>query len=527
MPGGGRGGRDRRRDRARRRLRHRRRHPDPEEPTWTGWAPVRVLDPIFRPRRQLVWAAPRGTLLQTGRRRPPARGAPRARRARRTCRRTGHRADLVDEVLHTRPGRVEAHPRGRDPPRRETLAGWVERRLGRRPVGDARAEAIPKDTLKARPSEFSIRSPGDSWVPANQEPIMTARRLRPGRARRRAGDGRRRPPTRGFPSSCAAVAHLEDGGRTAVVRRRSSSGSCTSPGPTPTFDDVGARPRRARGSPRRRRRCRRRPAPAGRASVRRPAPRASALVAVRGVDDQAVDARVQQPSPSGPVTVHADGGRDPQAAARPRRLVERGAQGPGAGQDAEQSASSSTATASVACAASRRSNASRGSASAVSRTVMGRITCCTWRTGRPRRSRPPRRPQRAAVRDHDRRAVGPLGDPAPAPPRRSGWARARWGVRTPGVATSRTARRRRRRPPGCLGITASPPRRAIVSAIRLRRWPSCWRRPAAGWRRCRRWWRVDVVPAGHRGVPRDHEDVVVGRVVGRGDRVEELHVGPV
>ena len=38
---------------------------------------------------------------------------------------------------------------------------------------------------------------------------------------------------------------------------------------------------------------------------------------------------------------------------------------------------------------------------------------------------------------------------------------------------------------------------------------------------------VDVVPAGHRGVPRDHEDVVVGQVVGRGDRVEELHVAPV
>ena len=37
----------------------------------------------------------------------------------------------------------------------------------------ARADAIPKDSLKRRPVASLCKSPGDSYVPANHEPIMT------------------------------------------------------------------------------------------------------------------------------------------------------------------------------------------------------------------------------------------------------------------------------------------------------------------------------------------------------------------
>ena len=61
---------------------------------------------------------------------------------------------------------------------------------------------------------------------------------------------------------------------------------------------------------------------------------------VRGVDDQAVDAGVEQLGRLGAdVAVDSDGGGDPQTATRvDGGLVERGAQGAGAGQDAEQPA---------------------------------------------------------------------------------------------------------------------------------------------------------------------------------------------
>ena len=37
----------------------------------------------------------------------------------------------------------------------------------------ARADAIPNDSLNKRPLTSLCKSPGDSYVPANQEPIIT------------------------------------------------------------------------------------------------------------------------------------------------------------------------------------------------------------------------------------------------------------------------------------------------------------------------------------------------------------------
>ena len=75
------------------------------------------------------------------------------------------------------------------------------------------------------------------------------------------------------------------------------------------------------------------------------------------------------------------------------------------------------------------------------------------------------------------------------------------------------------------GITVRPPRRATVSAIRLPAMAvmlattigSVAPVPSDGGE-------VDVVAARDRGVPRHHEDVVVGQVVRRDRVVEEAHV---
>src|SRR5699024_11658786 len=43
-------------------------------------------------------------------------------------------------------------------------------------LATARAEAMPKLSLYFLPWPSTRRSPGDSWVPANQEPTMTDRK---------------------------------------------------------------------------------------------------------------------------------------------------------------------------------------------------------------------------------------------------------------------------------------------------------------------------------------------------------------
>src|SRR5690625_3446583 len=57
----------------------------------------------------------------------------------------------------------------------------------------ARAEAIPKDSLYNRPPESVCRSPVDSYVPANQDPIITW--LAPAANARATSRGERTPPS--------------------------------------------------------------------------------------------------------------------------------------------------------------------------------------------------------------------------------------------------------------------------------------------------------------------------------------------
>ena len=155
-----------------------------------------------------------------------------------------------------------------------------------------------------------------------------------------------------------------------------------------------------------------------------------------------------------------------------RRLVERGAQRPVRRQHADQRARRpSTATASGACAAAS-SALERGPRVGVvgdpARTP-GSSPAGPARSGPPRRSRARlTTPTGLAVRRRRRRRGASAWGSATAPPPRSGRGAARSGCRRPGAATSRTPPRRPRPAIGMsCGITASPPRRATVSAIRL------------------------------------------------------------
>src|SRR5690606_38511302 len=99
----------------------------------------------------------------------------------------------------------------------------------------ARADAMPKLTLYIRPWLSRCTSPGDSYVPANHEPIIT---LDAPAARANATSrGYRTPPSAQtcLPSSRARVAHsntAENCGRPTAVRIRVVH---MAPGPTPTL----------------------------------------------------------------------------------------------------------------------------------------------------------------------------------------------------------------------------------------------------------------------------------------------------
>ena len=182
------------------------------------------------------------------------------------------------------------------------------------------------------------RSPGDSWVPANHEPIITWDA--PAASASATSRGWRTPPSAQtcLPCSRAASTHsttaLNCGRPTPVIIRVVH----IAPGPTPTL---------MMSAPASTRSC----TPS--AATTLPATigtlgstRADGgqrlehplLVAVRGVDDEAVDAHRQQPlGLAGDVAVDADRGGDPQ----PTEVVQRGRvdrrpQRTGAGQDADQ-----------------------------------------------------------------------------------------------------------------------------------------------------------------------------------------------
>ena len=205
-------------------------------------------------------------------------------------------------------------------------------------LATARAEAIPKDTLNGRPSASWTRSPGDSWVPANHDPIITDEA--PAARARATSRGWRTPPSAHtcLPCSRASVAHsrtAENCGRPTPVIIRVVH---IAPGPTPTLTmsapaSMSARVPSAETTL---------PAATGTSgdSARTDRQRLHhpVLVAVGGVDDEAVDAGVEQRGRAvGDVAVDADRRGDPQAAVGvDRRGVERRAQRAEPGQHADE-----------------------------------------------------------------------------------------------------------------------------------------------------------------------------------------------
>ena len=94
---------------------------------------------------------------------------------------------------------------------------------------------MPKDSLYISPSALILRSPGDSWVPANHEPTITFEA--PAASARATSRGWRTPPSAHTwaPSSRAAAAHsrtAENCGRPTPVCMRVVH---MAPGPTPTL----------------------------------------------------------------------------------------------------------------------------------------------------------------------------------------------------------------------------------------------------------------------------------------------------
>ena len=158
----------------------------------------------------------------------------------------------------------------------------------------ARADAIPKLSLYSRPVPSSCRSPGLSWVPANQDPTITWDA--PAASASATSRGCRTPPSAHtcLPSRRASAAHsrtAENCGRpTAVIIRVVH----IAPGPTPTLtmsapgldevaralggDDVAGHDGDV----------------GGRGAHGGDGVEHLALVAVRGVDDEDVDAGLEQ-----------------------------------------------------------------------------------------------------------------------------------------------------------------------------------------------------------------------------------------
>ena len=143
---------------------------------------------------------------------------------------------MVEEVLDATAGRVEAHPRGRDALFEQCLAGAVELAVAcgpaRPPLAWTPCRSSP---CTAGPSRSYSRSPGDSYVPANQEPIITL--AAPAASASATSRGCRTPPSaQTWPPSCPAAAEhsttAENWGRPTPVIIRVVH---IAPGPTPTL----------------------------------------------------------------------------------------------------------------------------------------------------------------------------------------------------------------------------------------------------------------------------------------------------
>ena len=319
------------------------------------------------------------------------------------------------------PGRGTS-ARRRCPPR-TAPCGPARKPTGRGAVGDRARRGHAEGLLVRRPSVSRIRSPGDSWVPANQEPTITADA--PAARARATSRGCRTPPSA---QTCrraraAAAAHsstAENCGRPTPVIIRVVH---MAPGPTPTLTMSAPASTRSRVPsavttlPATTGTCGSSAADGGQ-RLEHPV-----LVAVRGVDDEAVGAGVEQlPGLVRDVAVDADRGGDPQAAVGvDGGVVERGAQRAGAGEHADQPpVAVDDRRRPAACAASSASKRPAGRRRRGASPSTGRITSGPGRTGRPR----------AVALGHDARSAGRPRRPrprrghawrsAPAPRRRSG-----------------------------------------------------------------------------------------------------------
>ena len=188
-------------------------------------------------------ACPRRSRRRSGCRRSPSR----ANSSRRAGARVGAggadaRDDRVDQVLHARAGRVEEHPRGGDALLEQRLAGPVVRRLLDGAVAARRAprpcRRTPCTAGRRRPAGGR---PGDSYVPANQEPIMTLDA--PAASAIATSRGCRTPPSAQtcLPYFLASAAHSSTAENCGPADAGHHAGGAHRAGADADLDDVGAR----------------------------------------------------------------------------------------------------------------------------------------------------------------------------------------------------------------------------------------------------------------------------------------------
>ena len=184
-------------------------------------------------------------------------------------------ADLVEQVLHPGPGRVEVHARRRDALLVEPLAGPVERRLPRRPARHRPRRRHPERALERAPVGV-VEQVAGRLVGAGEPGADHHRRRARGQ---RQGDVARMPYAAVGPD----VAPRARGPRRRTrARRRAAGGRPRSSSAWCTWRPGRRRPSRCRRRrrsaprcPRGTRRCPPPPAPAGRGRGRRAGRRAS------------------------------------------------------------------------------------------------------------------------------------------------------------------------------------------------------------------------------------------------------------
>ena len=308
--------------------------------------PVRHVSSVVGRQYGLARSRPRSVSLPpTGITTTTAEGVPRGspRLRQRTGSGVGARGadagtDLVDQILHSRPNGIEIHPRRGDALLIEALAGSIERRFSRRPVGDRPRRGHPEGHFER--AAVGVQQQVTRGLVGAREPRADHHRGGTGREGER--DVSWMPDTAIGPNMLAEIR----GRLGALVDRRelraTDTGHHASRAPrarTDTdLDDVGARRdqgARALGGndiPRddRDRRC----LPAhGRKSFDHPV-----LMTVSGVDDEAIHTDVEQGTRlASDIAIDPQRCRDPQTARRIHRgRVDRGPQSAGPRQHSDE-----------------------------------------------------------------------------------------------------------------------------------------------------------------------------------------------